>query len=246
MKENIKKFEILFNTIKNRGFIESQRSSHTGIGKTFEDACGIIENNIDLPDFEGIEIKSHRSLSSSYITLFTKAPTNPKGINNVLRERYGSIDLKHGTKVLHTSCFHSKFNSHKAGYNYKLDINEKKDQIDLIIKNSLTEEIENSEIYWSFLDIQTILEKKLKYIAYVEAETKKEKNKEFFRFSNCLIISGLTFLKFIELLRNDKIMFDIRIGTYNSGKNYGKTHDHGSGFRIKRISVETELDILRL
>jgi len=29
-------------------------------------------------------------------------------------------------------------------------------------------------------------------------------------------------------------MFDIRIGVYHSGKSAGRTHDHGSGFRIKR------------
>ena len=28
-------------------------------------------------------------------------------------------------------------------------------------------------------------------------------------------------------------MIDIRIGSYKSGKNLGKTHDHGTGFRIK-------------
>ncbi len=27
-------------------------------------------------------------------------------------------------------------------------------------------------------------------------------------------------------------MVDIRIGVYNTGKNKGKTHDHGTGFRI--------------
>jgi len=32
-----------------------------------------------------------------------------------------------------------------------------------------------------------------------------------------------------------KIQFDIRIGSYKTpGKNYGKVHDHGSGFRIAR------------
>lgn len=28
-------------------------------------------------------------------------------------------------------------------------------------------------------------------------------------------------------------MIDIRIGVYASGKNKGKTHDHGTAFRIK-------------
>ncbi|MCK9302463.1 MAG: MvaI/BcnI family restriction endonuclease [Bacteroidales bacterium] len=38
--------------------------------------------------------------------------------------------------------------------------------------------------------------------------------------------------KFLNLLDKDLIMFDIRIGSYQSGRNFGKAHDHGSGFRI--------------
>ena len=30
-----------------------------------------------------------------------------------------------------------------------------------------------------------------------------------------------------------KIYVDLRIGQYHDGKNKGKTHDHGTGFRIK-------------
>lgn len=77
MQENIKKFKELFLRSKKLGFIKSHRSNNTGIGKTFEDICGIIENNFDAADFEGIEIKSHRAMSNSYITLFTKSPTYP-------------------------------------------------------------------------------------------------------------------------------------------------------------------------
>lgn len=32
-------------------------------------------------------------------------------------------------------------------------------------------------------------------------------------------------------------MYDIRIGSYKSGKNYGKAHDHGSGFRIMESNI---------
>jgi hypothetical protein len=32
-------------------------------------------------------------------------------------------------------------------------------------------------------------------------------------------------------------MFDIRIGAYKVGDKRGRTHDHGSGFRIKRSNL---------
>jgi hypothetical protein len=37
-------------------------------------------------------------------------------------------------------------------------------------------------------------------------------------------------------------MFDIRIGVHNSGKNIGRTHDHGSGFRVKKENVSELFD----
>ena len=43
----------------------------------------------------------------------------------------------------------------------------------------------------------------------------------------------MTFENFLNALENGDIFVDIRIGVYNTGKNIGKTHDHGTGFRIK-------------
>lgn len=36
-----------------------------------------------------------------------------------------------------------------------------------------------------------------------------------------------------------KIMYDIRIGSYKNPakRNYGKPHDHGSGFRIRPVDL---------
>ena len=39
-----------FKQIKALGFIKSNRKNNTGIGKTFEDYIGVLENNIDEPD----------------------------------------------------------------------------------------------------------------------------------------------------------------------------------------------------
>ena len=52
--------------------------------------------------------------------------------------------------------------------------------------------------------------------------------------------------KFIEAINNGKIMLDIRIGVYKSGKHFGKNHDHGTGFRIKESDLECLYDILEL
>ena len=35
-----------------------------------------------------------------------------------------------------------------------------------------------------------------------------------------------------------EIMYDIRMGAYSSGRNYGKPHDHGSGFSIREHNIK--------
>ena len=85
---NYNEFVARINQIKNMGFIKSNRSGDTGIGKTLEDLLCISENNIAGPDFDVYELKSGRKDSKSMLTLFTKAPM-PKGANKSLLEAFG-------------------------------------------------------------------------------------------------------------------------------------------------------------
>jgi hypothetical protein len=79
--ETLEKFKQGFLKIKEMGWIPSNRFHDTGIGKTFEDFLGVIENNKSSADYDGlIELKSARELSSAMITLFTKSP-DPQGTN---------------------------------------------------------------------------------------------------------------------------------------------------------------------
>lgn len=64
-------FRERFTEIKRMGWIPSKRRSNTGVGYTLEALLGIEENNIALPDFGTVELKSHRINSTSMVTLFT-------------------------------------------------------------------------------------------------------------------------------------------------------------------------------
>lgn len=245
MQKSIKEFLSLFERIRSAGFIRTHRTGNTGIGKTFEDACGIVENNIEAPDFKGIEIKSRRSYAQSYITLFTKSPSFPRGVNTFLRQEYGSGDVQYpDIKVLHTSIFGNKFNSHVAGYGYKIETNDAMQRIDLRIKNLITEQEESSIIYWTYSDIERILTNKLSTVALVEAETRKIDGYEEFYFTRCTILTGFNLKRFLKLVNEGKIMLDIRIGAYKTGAKAGKTHDHGSGFRISRNDLQEAFDVI--
>lgn len=235
----LQSFKKDFLAIKEKGFVESHRTHNTGIGKTFEDLIGITENNNFLADYEDVlELKSSRELSNSMVTLFTKAPTHPKGINSIMRERFGEPDQKaEGLKTVHTTFSALKFNTFFKRFGFKLEVNEEKRRIYILIKNLETDEIEDIEIYYEFDEIKNIIEKKLDYIAYIKTETKTENGKEFFNFKKAILLSDLTFDKFIQFIKEGLILYDIRIGVYRSGKLKGKTHDHGSGFRVLKNNL---------
>jgi len=244
MSKHLNEFIEIFNNVKNRGFIETHRSGNTGIGKTFEDCCNIVENNLEIADYKDIEIKSQRNYTGSYITLFTKAPTYPKKANTALRTKYGSPDKQiPDMKVLHTSIFSTSFNTHKSGYGFKIEIDYTNEKIKLIIKDLSTNTIVDDTVYWSFNNIKEIIDTKLQYIAFIQAETKKKDGKELFHFNKMILLSDFTFPKFLKLLEEGLIMFDIRIGIYRKGKNIGKTHDHGSGFRISKRSLNIAFNV---
>ena len=223
-----------FKAVKDLGYVKSRRRNNTGIGKTFEDYVGVVENNADEPDLFGYEIKSHRELAQSYITLFTKSPSFPRGANAYLKEKFGTpyeenIDLK----KLHTSIFANKKNSYSNKFAFRL-INNRKDCCVYIVVYSLrSKKLLDCSCGYSYSDLQKVIKKKLKNLFYVKAETKKDKKgNEYFWFNNADIYEKPSFEKFLELLDRGVIMYDIRIGSYQSGSKYGKAHDHGSGFRI--------------
>lgn len=99
-----------FHKVKALGYVKSRRKNNTGIGKTFEDYVGVVENNLEAPDFVGYEIKSHRDNSQSYITLFTKAPSFPRGANSLLKDQFGiRYEDNPNLKKLFSSMFTTRF-----------------------------------------------------------------------------------------------------------------------------------------
>ena len=234
MTENYEELKKLFEKIKKSGWIEAHRAGDTGIGKTFEDLLEKEEDNLALPDFKDIEIKSQRNATESMITLFTKSPDYPKGVNTFLRENFGVISEEYNNrKILHTTIGAKDFNSHRSGFDFKIKVDRNNEKLFILVKNHYTGKVVHEESYWSFNNINKSLTTKLKYIAIVGADEKKDNNITYFKFTDIHLIIGLTLERFLEALENGDILIDIRIGVYNSGKNIGKTHDHGTGFRIK-------------
>ena len=232
----LESFKKDFLAVNEKGFVESHRKHNTGIGKTFEDLMGVKENNNLLVDYmDKLEFKSSRELSNSMVTLFTKSPSYPKKANTILRETFGKDE--NGIKIIHTTIPGNKFNTFLGQFGFKLEIDEESQKIYIRIKNLKNNEIIRFECYYTFDDLKKIVEKKCKYIAFISAKHKKEKDIELFYFEKALLLSGMTFEDFLEQVKRGYIVYDIRIGVYRSGKYKGKTHDHGSGFRIRKDKI---------
>ncbi len=185
----------------------------------------------------GFEIKSQRSLSTSFVTLFTRAPSIPRAANNQLRLLYGSNDHEFpDVKVLHVSLFGHRWAAHSAGYSFKLEVDDNSQQLHLLIKETETDRLIENPIYWNYSILDTIVSKKIQRLAFVQAETVVRDNQELFHFERCSLYYGLTLDRLMQAIDAGDIMFDIRIGAYKNrnDKKFGKTHDHGSGFRIKK------------
>jgi len=181
------------------------------------------------------------------VTLFTKAPTHPRGANTYLRENFGHPDPKQNNlKILHTTISALKFNTYKNKYGFKLLVSEEDEKIFIIIRDLMNDQLIYSNIYYSFNVLKDIVEKKCKHIAYIEAKTRKNNGTEEFKFTKATLLYGLTFEKFIVCINKGIIMYDIRIGVYKSGSNYGKTHDYGSGFRISKAEIEKAFSMEQL
>lgn len=228
-----------FKKVKALGFVKSNRTNNTGIGKTFEDYIGVIENNLDEPDLWGYEIKSHREETSSYVTLFTKSPDFPRRANAYLNNKYGMpYEGNEVLKKLHTSIFASRFNTFGQHYSFRLINDRVARMIKIGVYNQSTKELLDDSVGYTYETLARILTKKLSNLFYVRAERKYDGDEEYFFFNKADIYTTPSLNRFIELVDKGLIMYDIRIGSYQSGKNYGKAHDHGSGFRIIESNIK--------
>lgn len=235
---NLKDLEYKLLAIKKKGWVDNKRPNNKdgGIGNTFEDMLGVKENNSTKADYKGIEIKCKREFNSSYISLFSKSPSSPYRANTYLREKYGEYrdDNHPNIKKLYASIFGHRDSNIYEQYKMKLKVNKRTKQLELIIKDINGKELD--KVFWTFESLEKA-SNKIKNLLLVLAEVRKYNNKTQFYYYKAELYTGFNFEKFLDCIKCGYIQFDIRIGVYSSGKSYGKTHDHGSGFRIKHENL---------
>lgn len=209
--------------LSGKGWVRSNRLHDTGIGKTLEDYLGIAENNISLPDFGVMELKSQRAKTPSMMTLFTKSPD---GITNTeIRRRFGYPDSEFpNVKIIHQTINNGRKNA--MGFRCKID--EKKKKLFILRNNKILG-------YYSLEFLrQRAAEKIGNGLILVFADCKKRHKHEYFHFKEAWILKDIDPTKFLAFSK-----YDIRLGVYHSGDKAGQPHDHGSAFRLTRLTEKT-------
>ena len=187
-----------FRRIKKLGYVACSRplNKDGGIGNTYEDLLGVIENNKKEADYLGFEIKSKRQFNQSYISLFSKSPNFPKRANTFLRNNYGEIRDNNfpNNKKLYASVFASRNSIIYGKYKMKLKLDITNKKLYLIIKD--LNELILDEVFWTFESLEKA-SKKMKSLLLVLAEIKKENNIIKYHFNKAEIYHEFNFNNFL-------------------------------------------------
>ena len=241
-KELIKKIK----EIANRGWIPNARHGNQGgIGNTLEDLLGIEENNLPIPNAAEWELKTQRLNRPSLTTLFHMEPS-PRAVgfvSNILLPKYGWGHQEAGKKYSKKEMsFRQTINGSghtDRGFIVIIDRKQKKVLISFDSKKvsprhyswlkSVNKRIGLKQIkpqpYWGFKDLEHKAGTKLLNCFYVQAEVKKEKGEEFYRYCKVTMLQEFDFRKFLKAIEEGKILvdFDARTG-----------HNHGTKFRLRQ------------
>lgn len=205
-------------------WIETETKGSGSIGRSFENLLGVKENNLDMPDFGTLEIKSHRTKTDSLITLFSKSPTNKNKVGKVLLKKYGNTTDK---RRLYTTVYANKFRKVYDRYDFKLKLNRIDKRIELLVyKNGIKEAL---EAYWDFDIIEKKLKNKLNSVCYVTFKTKKINEKEYFKYNEMTLLIGPELDIFLNAIEEGFVCVDFR---------YSGTKDHGVSFRIRKTNLD--------
>lgn len=208
--------------ISKKGFIKSHRLNNTGIGKTFEDEIGIVENNIikggDLKIGNQIaEVKTQRSSASSRVTLSTKEPKwLLDKLETIKKTGYKDLQGRLGLKITLSNL----------GYNqkkYRLTVDDG--------EICIVHEVLGKVCLFKTKELVELIKSKLgENLLFVLADVKKDKEIEYFHYNEAYYFSDFDEEVFINMIKEGDIIWEFRLHLKPSGA----IRDHGSGFRTAK------------
>ncbi|MBU6214224.1 MvaI/BcnI restriction endonuclease family protein [Patescibacteria group bacterium] len=235
--------------IAKRGWIKNARhGNHGGVGNTLEDLLGIEENNLPIPNAAEWELKTHRIGSPSLITLLHSEPS-PRAIRfvpQVLLPKYGWKHQQAGKKYPKTekSFRQTISGSSRSDRGFMVNVDRKEQKIYISFDASKVDprhaawlkKVEksiglgelNPQPYWGFQDLEHAVGSKLLNSFFVQAEVKKEKGRESYRYAKITMLKGFDISCLLKAIEAGDLYvdFDARTG-----------HNHGTKFRMREAKL---------
>lgn len=240
--EATKDLKDMFKKINKAGYIKGLKQNSKGnVGLTFELLIGKNNDEFQIADYNGIEIKVKNNFGYRYITLFSLVPSNCFGIElKRLRNSYGYYDKTYkDKKILMKSVYANKKVMLDNGYSFELKIKYNIKRIYLYVYDKNNALIDNN-IYWDFDEIINVIKRKLNILALIKSSKIIKNNLEYFHYNSINFYKFKSIDNFFKLLEDGIIRIYICLGIYKSGPKKGQEHDHGITFGIK------ECDLLKL
>lgn len=232
--------------IAGSGWIPCARTgNHGGVGNTLEDLLGIEENNLPIPNAAEWELKAQRVNTCSLTTLFHMEPS-PRALGFVAKiflPKYGWRHELAGKKYPEGEMSFRQTISGSSrsdrGFMVVLDRKERKIKISFDYKSvsprhkewltSVRARIGLKELspqpYWGFDDLEHKAGTKLLNCFYVQAETKKQRGKEYYKYCHVMMLRKFSFAGFLKAIEQAKILVDFDART---------RHNHGTKFRMRQ------------
>ncbi len=208
-------FREKFAEIKKIGWMASKRRSNTGIGYTLETLLGIEENNIALPDFGTVELKSHRVNSTSMITLFT-FNRNVWKINPLQAVRkYGTEDMNGRLGLYFT------MSPTPTGTGLFLHTEQETISVRHISGEVIAE--------WSLEALAQQFMKKMPALVLVSALSEMRGDVEYFNYTSARLLEGTSPEILREQILAGNVLVDLRIHDRPTS-----VRNRGIGFRARK------------
>jgi hypothetical protein len=233
------------------GWIANARhGNHGGIGNTLEDLLGIKENNLPIPNAAEWELKATRYPATAHTTLVHLEPS-PRAVQlvaKVLVPKYGWPHKEAGKKYPEGALsFRQTINGlTRTDRGFQIIVDRAQRKILVSFDHSRVAEHHRQWLlsvqaraglgeldpqpYWGFDDLEHIVGTKLLNCFYVQAEVKKENERELYRYSKVMMLQRFRFDKFLVALEEGELLVDFDA---RSGKN------HGTKFRMRESLLPT-------
>lgn len=217
----------LLRKIAGAGPIPSLVDADTSVGRTLETALGIDINSSKQPDYKGIELKSFRNNRTNRKNLFAQVPdwklSKYKSSKEIL-DAFG-YEREEDFKLY---CTVSAITRNSQGLNLRID-----SEIKQLIENSDNPEI-GDFVVWTLDKLHNRLREKHKETFWVEAESIRENEQEYFQYKLVEHTRKPITSQFDLLIDQGIITLDHLIKRNSKGRVVEK----GPLFKIKPMGIE--------